>query len=288
VRGRVLVHSPIPHCAGDHGQRWEYGRRMAKLGVSRELLARMLRSHGEDELAERVLSLSDDELARIGALGAYYAFSEDAMALGGSMGGARALSLAAIDVLEATGRDLRQSRSEWERERSSFDRFTEGDVVRDRELRRHAAEQQIPADESKRTLDTVDPPAWGPAPPDAAPVTKRCHELRAKPLIDFTVEELRFMIEQQVALDRLVPLALEGLQQGPSVEGDDYPGDLLGSVLRVDAAFWERFPDLDVWLRDLTTNLDERFKLEAGLRELIDTFTQDHWARRRALRNGLS
>jgi hypothetical protein len=67
-------------------------RRMAMLGVSREVLASMLRQHGEDDLAERALSLSDDELARIGTLGAYYAFSEDAVALGGSMGGTRALS----------------------------------------------------------------------------------------------------------------------------------------------------------------------------------------------------
>ena len=94
---------------------------MAKLGVSREVLSRMLREHGEDDLAERALALSDDELARIGTLGAYYAFSEDAMALGGSMGGSRALSLAAIDVLEGTGRDLGLSRTEWERGGSSFD-----------------------------------------------------------------------------------------------------------------------------------------------------------------------
>jgi len=128
-------------------------------GLSRDVLAGMLRRHGEDDLAERAVSLSDDELARIGTLGAYYAFSEDAMSLGGSMGGTRALSLATIDVLENTERDLRLSRTESERERSSLDRFAEDDVVRDRELRRHAAEQQVPADESKRTLDTVDPPA---------------------------------------------------------------------------------------------------------------------------------
>ena len=187
---------------------------MAKLGVSRGVLAGMLRNHGEDDLAERALSLSDDELARIGTLGAYYAFSEDAMALGGSMGGTRALSLAAIDVLENTGRDLRWSRTESERGGSSLDQFAEDDVVMDRELRRHAAEQQIPADESKRTLDTIDPPAWGPAPPDATLMIKRCHELRSKPLRDFTVEDLRIMIGHQVALGRMVGLALDRLQPG--------------------------------------------------------------------------
>lgn len=106
---------PIQHSAVDHAREASYGRRIARLGVSHEALAGMLRQHGEDVVAERALSLSDDELARVGTLGAYYAFSEDAMALGGSIGGARALSLAAIDVLEDTGRDLRWSRSEWER-----------------------------------------------------------------------------------------------------------------------------------------------------------------------------
>jgi hypothetical protein len=77
---------------------------MARLGVQRDTLARMLR---EDDLAERAASITDDELTRIGRLGAYYAFSEDALALGGSMGGTRALSLASIDMLDGTGRDLR-------------------------------------------------------------------------------------------------------------------------------------------------------------------------------------
>ena len=210
------------------------------------------------------------------------------MELGGSMGGTRALSLASIDVLENKGRDLRWSRTEWEREGSSFDRFAEGDVVMDRELRRHAAEQQIPADESKRTLDTVDPPAWGPVPPDATLLIKRCHELRTKPLIDFTVEDLRIMIEQRVALDRLVPLALRRLNPEPLAQGDFYPADLLASVLRVDTAFWERSPDSDASLRKLTEDLDGRFKLEAGLHELIETFLRDHSARRRSFRSGLS
>ena len=121
-----------------------YGRQMA-IRASREVLAGMLREHGEDDLASRALSLSDDALARIQTLGAYYAFSEDAIALGGSMGGSRALSLATIDVLENTGRDLRVSRTEREHGGSAIDRFAEDDIVQDRGLRRHAAERQVPA-----------------------------------------------------------------------------------------------------------------------------------------------
>ncbi len=253
--------------------------RMAMLGVSREALASMLRQHGEDELAQRALSVSDDELARIGTLANYYAFSEDAMALGGSMGGTRALSLATIDVLEDTGRDLRRHHTEREIASGWSDEPDARERMQDRELRRHAAEQQIPADESKITLDTVDPPAWGPAPPDATPLIKRCHQLRTKPLKDFTVEDLRIMIGQQIALNRLVPLALDRLQRDPLVEGDYYPGDLLASVLRADAAVWEWSPDLTVEMRKLAESLRERTELDGELRELIKTFIQDHSAR---------
>ncbi len=261
---------------------------MARLGVSREVLAGMLRKHGEDDLAERAVSVSDDELARIGTLANYYAFSEDAMALGGSMGGARALSLATIDVLEATWRDLRWSRPELEGEGSLFDEFVEVDVVRDRELRRHATEQQIPADESKRTLDTIDPPAWGPAPPDATLLIERCHELRTKPLRDFTVEDLRIMIGQQVALNHLVWPALERLRSDSLVDDDDYPTDLLASVLRVDTKFWERTPDYDQELHNLAEAARQRFKLAPELRAIIETFNRDHSARRIALKARLA
>jgi contact-dependent growth inhibition (CDI) system CdiI-like immunity protein len=261
---------------------------MAMLGVSREALARMLREHGEDELAERAPSLSDDELARIGTLANYYAFSQDAMAFGGSMGGSRALSLAALDVLESTGRDLRLSRTEWERHGRSLDEFAEQDIVIDRGLRRHAAAQQIPADESKRTLDTVDPPAWGPAPPDATPLVTRCHELRTKPLRDFTAEDLHIMIGQQLALGPLVGLALDRLRPDSLIEDDDYPTDLLASVLRVDPAFWARSPDSDIELHKLAVGARDRLKLTPELRELIKAFNRDHSARRIALRARLA
>lgn len=256
---------------------------MTTLGVSREVLAGMLRTHHEDDLAKRALSVSDDELARIGTLASYYAFSEDAMRLGGSMGGARALSLATIDVLERTGRDLRLSRTKAERGGSPFDRWAEVDRVRDRELRRNADERQIPADESKRTLDAVDPPAWGPAPPDATPLIMRCHRLRTKPLRNFTDEDLGIMLRQQVALNHLVWPALARLRSASLLEDGDYPTDLLVGVLRVDPAYWERSPDYDLELHRLAEEARERFTLAPDVRELIESFNRDHSVRRIAL-----
>jgi hypothetical protein len=51
--------------------------------IQRDTLAGMLRSHGEDNLADRAESFSDDQLVRIGRLGAFYAWSEKAIALEG-------------------------------------------------------------------------------------------------------------------------------------------------------------------------------------------------------------
>jgi hypothetical protein len=112
--------------------------------------------------------------------------------------------------------------------------------------------------------------------PDATSAIKRCHELRTKPLKDFTVEDLRIMIEQQVALNRLVGLALTRLRTDPLLKGDRYPGDLLATVLRVDAAFWEPRFDPEVEARKLAESLRERSDLEPELRELIKTFIHDH------------
>jgi hypothetical protein len=113
---------------------------------SRETLASMLRRHGEDDLAERGPSFTDDEMARIGTLGAYYAWSEDAFALGSGMGGARALALATIDVIEGNQRDLRWHHSKGEIENFGLSREPDArEREIDRSLRLHAAERQRPS-----------------------------------------------------------------------------------------------------------------------------------------------
>jgi hypothetical protein len=77
----------------------------------------------------------------------------------------------------------------------------------------------------------------------------RCEALYSVPLGDYTVENLRLLISQDIALPWLVPLALEQLACNPVVEGDYHLRDLLESVLRCwnDApcwGFWEDSPAL--------------------------------------------
>jgi len=88
-----------------------------------------------------------------------------------------------------------------------------------------------------KTLDELDPPTWG-EPDYDSHLAATCHQLRRKPLRDYSVEDLRIMIDQRIGLEWLLPMAIEILEREPLAEGDLYTGDLLASVLRVDADFW--------------------------------------------------
>ena len=104
---------------------------------TREQLAHhFLPKYGEADLAERVLTISDAELERIGDLAGYYAWSEEAFELlGGSMGGTRALCLATIDVLEGNMRDLRQTRTHQELEWGFTPELSDIELAQEHSLR---------------------------------------------------------------------------------------------------------------------------------------------------------
>lgn len=71
-------------------------------------------------------------------------------------------------------------------------------------------------------------------------LVNKCLTLRRIPLIQFNIEDLRLMINQQQGLVYLVPLAIEILKDNVLAEGDLYEGDLLESVLNIDQGFWKQ------------------------------------------------
>ena len=92
----------------------------------------------------------------------------------------------------------------------------------------------------------------------------KCEALFLKPLDEYSIENLRIMIGQQLGLEYLVPLAIEKLQENILAEGDFYPGDLLLSVLRVNADFWKQNQDLNEQLNSLVRGHRETI-LEEGI-----------------------
>ncbi|WDM21278.1 contact-dependent growth inhibition system immunity protein [Paenibacillus polymyxa] len=115
-----------------------------------------------------------------------------------------------------------------------------------------------------KTLEELEGEAWG-EPEFTSNLVLRCHELRRKPLKEFSVEDLRIMIGQNFSLAYLVPFALSLLAHTPFVGGDFYKGDLLVVTLRIGQDFWNANPELyyelDLIVTDVKSTIDTLFPL---------------------------
>jgi len=94
-----------------------------------------------------------------------------------------------------------------------------------------------------KSLQELEGKDWGEPTYNSHLVTE-CHRLRRVPLRQFTAEDLRIMIGQQIGLPYLIPLALEFLRDDPFAAGNFYEGDLIAAVLRADSRFWVASPAL--------------------------------------------
>ncbi|MFE9204360.1 contact-dependent growth inhibition system immunity protein [Micromonospora sp. NPDC007230] len=106
------------------------------------------------------------------------------------------------------------------------------------------------------TIEELERDVWPDPGPDDTFLVRRCLELRRKPLAEFTVEDLRIMLGQQIGVPALLPLAVRVLLRDPLAEGDYYPGDLLSNVLRLPDSAW-------------STLRPERQQLASVLAELV-------------------
>ena len=128
-----------------------------------------------------------------------------------------------------------------------------------------------------KTLEELDGERWG-EPEYSSSLVLNCHRLRRMPLKDFTIEDLRLLIEQEIGLEYLIPLALEHLERNPFAEGDLYPGDLLKAALGVRSEFWNQHPDLRQEIKsigeDAVSNLDkiEDDRIAESIRHVMNGF----------------
>ena len=113
------------------------------------------------------------------------------------------------------------------------------------------------------TIEMMENDFWG-EPTYGSYLVATCHQLRKKPLKDFTVEDLRIMIGQNFSLDILIPMAIERLRQNIMAEGHFYPGDLLKSVLTADANYWQKNPLLRRKLSRLFRNNQPSLEKRVG------------------------
>jgi len=93
-----------------------------------------------------------------------------------------------------------------------------------------------------KSLEELENEYWG-DPDFPSHLMTECHRLRKIPINEFSVENFRIMLGQGIGIKHLLPLALDLLEANPLAEGDFYPGDLLGSVLKLPPGFWKSEKD---------------------------------------------
>lgn len=113
-----------------------------------------------------------------------------------------------------------------------------------------------------KTLDELEEESWG-EPVYKSGLVIHAHALRKKPLGEFSNEDLRLLILQEISLDFLLPLALDRLAENPLESGDLYVGDLLCSVLKVDRKYWESNIELKIELSEVIEHYE-------NAREIVD------------------
>lgn len=134
----------------------------------------------------------------------------------------------------------------------------------------------------QQSLETLENQRWS-APDGASNLVQTCHALRKKPLADFEVEDLRIMINQNLGLKYLMPLAIQTLQQNILAEGHFYPCDLLQAVLSSEKLYWEKEPanwnsvcTLFRQQQALLDASDTNRGIKRALFEAFDTFKKYH------------
>ncbi len=99
------------------------------------------------------------------------------------------------------------------------------------------------AQRRRKSLSEIEENDWGIPNGASTGLVARVHTLRHVPIGELTAGDLRALINQQVGLVWLVPLALDLLEVNPCVEGDFYRGDLRAAVAHVDQVHWDRNGD---------------------------------------------
>lgn len=113
----------------------------------------------------------------------------------------------------------------------------------------------------------------------AAQAQSFASSLRRVPLKDFSTEDLRIMIGQEIGLKYLLPIALVDLEKDPLAQGDFYPGDLLKNVLGISREFWRHHSELKERMDAIIEKakakletLDESDELKETLKADLDSF----------------
>ena len=113
-----------------------------------------------------------------------------------------------------------------------------------------------------------------PVPSNVSRLVTTLHQLRKRPLKEYSIEDLRISIGQDIALACLGPLAIEKLKEDVLSEDDCYPDDLLKNVLTSDRDFWATNKEYWVTIKELYLRKKEVFDSDNVYRQIRKSFDQ--------------
>lgn len=91
-----------------------------------------------------------------------------------------------------------------------------------------------------KSLESLEKDVWPDLSKDEGSyLIKTCNALRKKPILEFSIEDLRIMIGQEIGLSYLIPRAIEELTVDLFAEGHMNEGDLLKNILEINTQFWD-------------------------------------------------
>ncbi len=115
------------------------------------------------------------------------------------------------------------------------------------------------------TIENIEQVYWGDNPPYDSHLVTTVYKLRKKDLEEFSVEDLRIVIGQNLSLPILIPRAINVLEENILASGDCYTGDLLKYVLKITPKFWDDYPELKIKFKNLFAKNQQRIKHSSDL-----------------------
>lgn len=101
-------------------------------------------------------------------------------------------------------------------------------------------------------------------------------------LCEYSVDDIRFMIGQEIGLEYLIPKAIRILKKDLFIEAGYYDGDLLKMVLLTDNSYWSKYPiqkkQIISFLESNNTSMDDLFlsqDIKINLIEAIKKFKSE-------------
>jgi hypothetical protein len=75
---------------------------------------------------------------------------------------------------------------------------------------------------------------------DASSIEVRAYRLYLKSLPEYGLDDIRFMIGQEIGAEYLTPIAINNLKTNILLEAEYYEGDLLNIIFKLHESFWEQ------------------------------------------------